>query len=257
MSDNLPQKRTTTDKGIFLVTGGSRGIGAATARLAARLYPVAIFYRERVEEADQLVSAIEREGGRAWAFQVDVGNEASLLHGFAEVDRVGRLAVLANNAGITGGMARVEDVSLQALTEVCRVNVIGAFLAAREAVRRMSTRNGGQGGSIVNVSSAASVLGSPNNWIHYAASKGALDTMTIGLSKEVAAEGIRVNAVRPGLIDTEIQQARSADQLERMMKAIPLGRMGSAEEIAETILWLASPGASYVTGCLLDARGGM
>lgn len=248
---------TDTRRGIFLVTGGSRGIGAACALRAARDWPVAIFYRERTEEARQVVSAIEGAGGTAMAVQADVGDEASLMRAFETVDKAGPLAVLVNNASVTGGVSRVDAVTADMLQEVYRINVIGAFLAAREAVRRMSTRQGGQGGAIVNMSSGASVLGSPNNWVHYAASKGAIDTMTIGLSKEVAADGIRVNAVRPGLVDTEIQLRRSAEQLQKMVGAVPMGRMGTAEEIAEAVVWLASPAAGYVTGCLLDARGGL
>ncbi|MES2536184.1 MAG: SDR family oxidoreductase [Pseudomonadota bacterium] len=246
-----------SDKGIFLVTGGSRGIGAATARLAGKQYPVAIFYRERSDEADKVVREIEQDGGSAFAVKADVGDEESLLRGFEVVDRAGRLAVLVNNAGVTGGVSRLENVSAATLTEVMRVNVVGSMLAAREAVRRMSTLKGGQGGAIVNLSSIAAVLGSPHNWIHYAATKGAIDTMTIGLAKEVAKEGIRVNAVRPGLINTEIQHDRSASQMEKMLKAVPMGRMGTAEEIAEAIVWLASPAASYISGALLDVRGGM
>ncbi|PUE62137.1 NAD(P)-dependent oxidoreductase [Limnohabitans sp. Rim8] len=248
---------TKDGRGFFLVTGGSRGIGAACALRAARDWPVAIFYRERTEEAHQVVRTIERAGGTALAIQADVGDEDSLMRGFEALDKVGPLAVLVNNAGVTGGVSRVDTVTASALHEVYRVNVIGAFLASREAVRRMSTRHSGQGGAIVNISSGASVLGSPNNWVHYAASKGAIDTMTIGLSKEVAAEGIRVNAVRPGLIDTELQRGRSAEQLQKMISVVPLGRMGTVEEIAEAVVWLASPAAGYVTGCLLDARGGL
>lgn len=243
--------------GFFLVTGGSRGIGAACALRAARDWPVALFYRNRVEEAHKVVRTIERAGGTALAIQADVGDENSLMRGFDALDKVGPLAVLVNNAGVIGGVSRVDTVTAAVLQEVFRVNVIGAFLAAREAVRRMSTRHGGRGGAIVNMSSGASVLGSPNTWVHYAASKGAIDTMTIGLSKEVAAEGIRVNAVRPGLVDTEIQRGRSPEQLQKMVSTVPLGRMGTVEEIAEAVVWLASPAAGYVTGCLLDARGGL
>ena len=243
--------------GYFLITGGSRGIGAACALRAARDWPVALFFRNSTEEAHKVVRTIERAGGTALAIQADVGDEDSLMRGFETLDKVGSLAVLVNNAGVTGGISRVDTVSAHTLQEVYRVNVIGAFLSAREAVRRMSTRHGGQGGAIVNISSGAAVLGSPNSWVHYAASKGAIDTMTIGLSKEVAGEGIRVNAVRPGLVDTEIQSSRSAEQLQKMISAVPLGRMGTVEEIAEAIVWLASPAAGYVTGCLLDARGGL
>lgn len=244
-------------KGVFLVTGGSRGIGAATALLAAKNgYPVAIFYREREDEATRVVDTIEAAGGRALAVRVDVADEAALLRGFDSVDKFGHLQVLVNNAGVTGGMSRLEDLSAAAIEEVCRVNIVGAFLASREAVRRLSTRHGGKGGSIINVSSGASVHGTPNTWIHYAASKGALDTLTIGLSKEVALEGIRVNAVRPGVINTDIHEHRSATQMTALEKAIPMGRFGTPEEIAEVIVWLASPAASYVIGTLLDARGG-
>ncbi|WP_026641440.1 SDR family oxidoreductase [Bordetella petrii] len=241
---------------IFLVTGGSRGIGAAIAQQAARHYPVAILYRSNSDEAARVVASIEREGGGCTAIQCDVGDEMALMDAFEQLDLLGRVGVLVNNAAITGGLSRVRDVSAQALSEVLRVNVQGAFLAAREAVRRMSTAAGGEGGVIINVSSGASVLGSPNHWVHYAASKGAIDTMTIGLSKEVAAEGIRVNAVRPGLVDTDIQAGRSPQELARMTAAIPLGRMASADEIANAVLWLASPAAAYVTGALLDVRGG-
>ena len=245
------------EKGVFLVTGGSRGIGAATALLAAKHgYPVAIFYREREDEAAKVVNTIENASGRAIAVRADVADEDALMRGFEAVDRFGSLQVLVNNAGVTGGMSRLEDLSAAAIEQVCRVNIIGAFLAAREAVRRMSTRRGGSGGSIVNVSSGASMHGTPNTWIHYAASKGALDTMTIGLSKEVALEGIRVNAVRPGVIGTDIHEHRSATQMTALEKAIPLGRFGTPEEIAEAIVWLASPAATYVIGALLDARGG-
>lgn len=246
-----------SDRGIFLITGGSRGIGAATAILAAQQYPVAFFYRESAVQAHEVVRAIEKVGGSCFAIQADVGDEASLMRGFEAVDRVGRLEVLVNNAGVTGGIARLEDVSATTLNDVCRVNIVGTFLASREAVRRLSTRHGGCGGAIINVSSGASVLGTPNTWVHYAATKGAIDTMTIGLSKEVAREDIRVNAVRPGIIDTELHDQRPNDQLSQIVSTIPMGRMGTAAEIAETIVWLASPAASYVTGCLLDARGGL
>lgn len=242
---------------LFVVTGGSRGIGAQIARVASRQYPVIITYRSNAEEADRVVRDIRAAGGFAWSVCADVGSEAAMLAAFEQIDVLGKIAVLVNNAGVTGGTARVEDIRSDTLAEVFRVNVTGAFIAAREAIRRMSTKHGGNGGVIVNVSSAASVLGSPNTWVHYAASKGAMDTMTIGLAREVAREGIRVNAVRPGVIDTEIQRDRPPHLLAQMVAAIPMGRMGTADEMAQTVLWLASPAASYVTGALLDARGGL
>jgi NAD(P)-dependent dehydrogenase (short-subunit alcohol dehydrogenase family) len=248
-----------SDRGVCLVTGGSRGIGAAVARLAAlRGYRVALTYRERADEAQRVVREIAASGGRAIALQCDVGVESEVVSAFAEADREGPLTVLVNNAGIVGPAGRLEDVaSADMLERLFRTNVVGAFLAAREAVRRMSTRHGGRGGSIVNVSSGASQTGTPNVWIHYAATKGAMDTMTIGLAKEVAAEGIRVNAVRPGIIDTEIHQARPPGQLDKMRQAIPMQRLGTAEEIAAAILWVASDDCPYLTGSFLDARGGI
>lgn len=243
--------------GIFLITGASRGIGAATAKLASKSYPVAFFYRRNTAQAAQVVDEIRSAGGVAHMIQADVGDEESLMQGFAAVDELGRLEVLVNNAAVTGGSSRLQDVQASVLQEVFSVNVIGAFIACREAVKRMSLRHGGQGGSIVNVSSGASQLGAAHNWIHYAASKGALDTLTIGLSREVATEGIRVNAVRPGVINTEMQAGRSSEQMKKMLQVIPMERMGTPEEIAESILWLASAQASYVTGSFVDARGGL
>lgn len=248
-----------SDRGVCLVTGGSRGIGAATARLAAqRGYLVAITYRSRDVEAASLVASIRLEGGQAIAVKGDAGCEEDVVRTFREVDSLGRLSVLVNNAGVVGAVGRLDDVASQAMLEsLFQTNVVGAFLAAREAVKRMSTRHGGLGGSIVNVSSGASQLGAPNVWIHYAATKGALDTMTIGLAKEVASEGIRVNAIRPGIIDTELHATRPPGQLEKMRSAIPMQRLGSAEEIARAILWAASDDCPYLTGSLLDARGGI
>jgi NAD(P)-dependent dehydrogenase (short-subunit alcohol dehydrogenase family) len=245
-------------RGVCLVTGGSRGIGAATARLAgARGYDVAILYRERAGDADAVVQAIASNGGRAVAVKGDVGREDDVMRACEAADRLGRLTLLVNNAGIVGPVGRLEDVVTGAMLEdLFRTNVLGAFLAAREAVKRMSTRHGGRGGSIVNVSSGASQLGSPNVYVHYAATKGALDTMTVGLAKEVAAEGIRVNGIRPGIIDTEIHAARPPGQLDQLRRAVPMQRIGTAEEIANAILWMASDECPYLTGSILDARGG-
>lgn len=248
----------TSQRPILLVTGGSRGIGAATARLAAaRGHDVALSYVRDSDAADAVVAACRAVGARAIAVRVDVAREADVIGFFDAAAELGSPAVLVNNAGTLHRAARLDEFDVDRLREVVAVNVIGAFVAAREAVRRMSTRHGGSGGSIVNVSSAASRLGSPNEFIDYAATKGAIDTMTVGLAKEVAAEGIRVNAVRPGLIHTDIH-ARSGidDRIGRLRGNVPLGRGGTADEVAETILWLAGDAASYVTGALVDCSGG-
>ena len=238
--------------GVFLITGGTRGIGAATARLAAeRGYKVAVFYRSNAGAADALAAQIG-----AVAIKADIGDEAALMRGFEAVDRLGKLEVLVNNAGVTGNVGPFTSLDAKQIEDVLRVNVTGAFLASREAVKRMSRRHGGAGGAIVNVSSGAARSGSPGVWIHYAASKAALDTLTLGLAKEVAAEGIRVTGVRPGLIDTEIHAVRPPGQLAKLAKSVPMGRIGAPEEIARTIVWLASPEASYVTAAILDAAGG-
>jgi NAD(P)-dependent dehydrogenase (short-subunit alcohol dehydrogenase family) len=242
----------------MLVTGGSRGIGAATARLAAeRGWTVAIVYRDRTQDAQALVADIAAQGGRARAIAADMADEAAILRAFAEVDEMGRLTALVNNAAVTGGVARVDAVSAAQLDQVLAINVRAPFLCSREAVRRMSKRHGGQGGAIINAGSGASQLGSGGVWVHYAATKGALDTMTIGLAKEVAAEGIRVNCVRPGVIDTEIHAFRPPGQLEQIAGTVPMGRIGTPEDIAQSILWLADDELSpYVTAALVDARGG-
>jgi NAD(P)-dependent dehydrogenase (short-subunit alcohol dehydrogenase family) len=245
-------------RGVMLVTGGSRGIGAATAVLAARRgWSVAIVYRDRDADAAAVVAGIEAEGGQAIAVRADLADEASILRAFEAADRLGPLTALVNNAGITGGVARVDALDPTRLDAVLRVNVWAPFVCAREAVRRMSTRHGGRGGAIVNVGSGASQLGTPGVWVHYAATKGAIDTMTIGLAREVAAEGIRVNCVRPGLVDTEIHADRPPGQMEEVLRSVPMGRSAAPAEIAESIVWLADDAASpYVTGSMIDARGG-
>ncbi|BEP51174.1 MULTISPECIES: SDR family oxidoreductase [Variovorax] len=244
---------------VLLITGGGRGIGAATALLAAqRGYAVAVNYANNSLAADEVVRAIRAGGGTAMAVQADVGDEAQVLAMFEKVDaRLGRLTALVNNAGVVDVQARVDEMSVARLERMFRVNVIGSFVCAREAVRRMSTRHGGSGGAIVNVSSAAARLGSPGQYVDYAAAKGAIDTFTIGLAKEVAAEGIRVNAVRPGLIDTEIHASGGMPKRAfELAPTVPMQRTGSAEEIAGAILWLLSAEASYTTMALLDVTGG-
>jgi NAD(P)-dependent dehydrogenase (short-subunit alcohol dehydrogenase family) len=244
---------------VMIITGGGRGIGAVTARLAAAQgYAVCINYARDRAAAEKLKEAIEKDKGKAIAVRADVSIEADVVNLFQQADRaLGRVTVLVNNAGIVDRSMRVELMTAARLARMFAVNVTGSFLCAREAVRRMSKRQGGAGGAIVNVSSAAARLGSPGDYVDYAASKGAIDTFTIGLAKEVAAEGIRVNAVRPGVIRTEIHQV-SGDpaRLERIGAAAPLGRPGEPEEVARAILWLASDQASYTTGTILDVTGG-
>jgi NAD(P)-dependent dehydrogenase (short-subunit alcohol dehydrogenase family) len=244
---------------VLLVTGGSRGIGAATALLAARRgWAVAVNYASNSLAADEVVRTIRAGGGTAISVQADVGSEAEVRAMFEKVDaKLGRLTALVNNAGVVDVQARVDEMTAERLERMLRINVIGSFLCAREAVRRMSTKYGGDGGAIVNLSSAAARLGSPGQYVDYAASKGAIESFTLGLAKEVADEGIRVNAVRPGLIDTEIHASGGMpDRAHQLAPTVPMKRTGSAEEVAHGIVWLLSPEASYVTGTSLDVAGG-
>ena len=245
--------------GALLITGASRGIGAATARLAAqRGYAVCVNYRSNRDAAEAVVWDIERAGGKAVAIAGDVAREDDVVRLFdACTAQLGPLAGLVNNAGILEQHMRVDEMSAGRFERVFGTNITGAFLCAREAVRRMSTRHGGRGGAIVNVSSVAASLGSPNEYVDYAASKGAVDTLTIGLAREVATEGIRVNAVRPGIIATEIHASSGdAERAQKLGSTLPLGRPGTADEVARAILWLASSEASYCTGTILDVAGG-
>lgn len=244
---------------IVIITGGSRGIGAATARLAAASgYAVCISYLRNSEAADAVAQDIVNAGGKAMAVAADVSVEDDIMRLFEQVDaQLGRVTALVNNAGILERHMRVEEMDAGRLSRVLAANVIGSFLCAREAVKRMSTRHGGSGGAIVNLSSAASRLGSPNEYVDYAASKGAIDTFTLGLSKEVAAEGIRVNAVRPGVIYTDIHaDGGEPGRVDRVKSAVPMLRGGQPDEVAKAILWLLSDEASYSTGAILDVTGG-
>ncbi len=241
------------------MTGGSRGIGAATATLmAARGWDVCVGYRADAEAADRVADSCRAVGQRAIVVPVDVSREADVVGLFEAVDAaLGRPEALVNSAGIVDQPAAVAAMTFARLDRMFAVNVIGSFLCAREAIRRMSSRRGGVGGTIVNVSSAASRLGSPGEYVDYAASKGAVDTMTLGLAREVAEEGIRVNAVRPGLVDTEIHaRGGQPDRVRRLAPTIPMRRVGEATEVANAIIWLCSEEASYVTGALLDVSGG-
>ena len=243
----------------LLVTGGSRGIGAATALLAAqRGYAVAVNYTTNSLAADEVVRQIRAQGGNAITVQADVGDEAQVMAMFQKIDaKLGRLTALVNNAGVVDVAARVDEMSVARLKRMFDINVLGSFVCAREAVKRMSTRFGGSGGAIVNVSSAAARLGGGGQYVDYAASKGAIDTFTVGLAKEVAQEGIRVNAVRPGIIETEIHASGGQpDRIRQMAPLVPMQRAGSAEEVAQAIVWLLSDDASYTTGTLLDVTGG-
>ena len=246
-----------TDK-VVIVTGGSRGIGRATALAAAsRGYRVCIGYASNEAAAKSCVSAIEARNGKAIAIKCDVASEKDVLALFRAADQFGILGALVNNAGIVGTTSRVDEMSAERIQRMMTVNVTGSMLCAREAVKRMSTRHGGKGGVIVNLSSVAAKLGSPNTYVDYAASKGAIDSFTLGLGYEVAGEGIRVAAIRPGLIDTEIHASGGEpDRAHRLSHMVPMKRVGSAEEIANAIVWLMSDDASYVTSAILDVSGG-
>jgi NAD(P)-dependent dehydrogenase (short-subunit alcohol dehydrogenase family) len=247
------------ESGTVIITGASRGIGAATAlRAAHHGFAIAVNYATGEKEALEVVRRIQSSGGKAAAIQADLGREEDIVRLFAESDRqLGPLRGLVNNAGVTGGFARMEDVTGAMLERLMAVNVTGAILCAREAVRRMSTKHGGTGGAIVNISSLAARTGSAGEWVHYAATKGAIDTFTLGLAREVAKEGIRVNAVAPGLVETGIHAANGEPgRLERLKPTIPMGRPGKPEEIAEAVVWLLSLASSYVMGSILEVGGG-
>jgi len=243
----------------LIVTGASRGIGAAISLRAARSdYQIAVNYTQDERAAAQVVGQIRQSGGNAIPLRADVSNESEVTRLFQEAEeRLGPIYGLVNNAGITGGFARVDETTQSMLERLMAVNVIGPMLCLREAVKRMSTRYGHAGGSIVNISSLAARTGGANEWVHYAATKGAIDTLTIGLAREVATEGIRVNAVSPGLIETDLHTTAGApDRLARLSPGIPMKRPGTADEIAAGVLWLLSPEASYVTGTILEIGGG-
>jgi NAD(P)-dependent dehydrogenase (short-subunit alcohol dehydrogenase family) len=245
--------------GIALITGSGRGIGAATAKLAARRgYAVCVNYLNQAGRAQAVVDEIRAGGGRAMLAQADTADESAVIGLFEQMDReLGRITSLVNNAGITGKAGRLDSYDSAALRRILDVNVVGAMLCSREAAKRMSTKNGGSGGTIVNLSSIAAVLGGANSWTPYAAAKGAINSFTVGLSRELAGEGIRVNAIMPGLVDTEIHAAAGVgDRLQALIPTVPMGRIGTAEECAEAIVWLMSNEAAYMTGALIPVSGG-
>jgi NAD(P)-dependent dehydrogenase (short-subunit alcohol dehydrogenase family) len=250
---------STSTQRTMIVTGGSKGIGAAIARAAGGAgFRVALSYKGDAAGAEEAAREVAAAGGEALTIKADVAREEDVLALFEQVDaRFGAPDVLVNNAGGVGRLGRVEAIAASTLTEVMAVNVIGSFLCCREAIKRMSTRHGGRGGVIVNISSRAAGLGGAGEWVHYAASKGAVDSLTIGLAREVAAEGIRVNAVAPGLIATNLHAVAGApDRLERLSPSIPMLRPGTAEEVADVVMWLASPASAYVTGAIIPVAGG-
>src|SRR4051794_11582241 len=251
------REKVLTDN-VVIITGGSRGIGRATAiAAAARGFRVCIGYANNEIAARDVVSAIEGKNGKAIAFKCDVANERDILALFKAADEFGTLGALVNNAGIIGESSRVDQMSAERIARMMAVNVTGSILCAREAVKRMSTRHGGKGGVIINLSSVAARLGAPNTYVDYAASKGAIDSFTIGLGYEVAGEGIRVAAIRPGLIDTEIHASGGEpDRAHRLAHVVPMKRVGTPDEIANAIVWLMSDDASYVTSAILDVSGG-
>jgi NAD(P)-dependent dehydrogenase (short-subunit alcohol dehydrogenase family) len=247
------------NSGVLIVTGASRGIGAAIARLTAlHGFEVAVNFSRDESGANEVVRTITEAGGRAVSICANVAREQEVIRLFETAERkLGRLTALVNSAGITGGFARVEALGGEALGQVLAVNVAGTILCSREAIRRMSVGRGGKGGAIVNISSLAARTGGAGEWVHYAATKGAVNTFTIGLAREVANEGIRVNAVAPGLIETDLHAANGApDRLERLSPTVPMQRPGTAEEVAQGVLWLLSPAASYTTGAILEIGGG-
>ena len=254
-----PSTATPSGPRILLVTGGSRGIGAAAAVRAARAgWDVAVNFTRDREAAEAVARQVREAGRRAMVVQADVGKEPEVLAMFAAVDQgLGRLTGLVNNAGVVDMPARVDEMSLERLNRMWAINITGSFLCAREALRRMSRRHGGPGGAIVNLSSAAARLGAPGQYVDYAASKGAIDTLTVGLAREVAAEGVRVNGVRPGIIDTDIHASGGLpDRAAQMAPSVPMQRAGSADEVAAAIVWLLSDDASYATGTTIDITGG-
>lgn len=243
---------------VAVVTGGSRGIGRAAALAAAkRGYKVVVGYASNEAAAHEVVSQIEASNGKAIAVKCDVGIEADIVNLFKRADEFGKLGALINNAGVVDKTARVDEMSAERLARMMNINIVGSILCAREAVKRMSNKHGGEGGVIVNLSSVAATLGSPGLYVDYAASKGAIDTFTVGLAREVSAEGIRVNAIRPGLIDTDIHASGGEPgRAQKLAHTVPMKRVGTADEVANAVVWLMSDEASYVTGTIFDVSGG-